>query len=108
MPIAPSRPMPSPANKSASALPRAFDGSPLKYPPHVAELSAPALAAQGLAFDYGRGRVVILGEAGMLSAQRIRYPPESGQADRRFGMNAAPGNARFALNILHWLTGLLP
>ena len=74
----------------------------------VAERSAPALAAQGLAFDYGRGRVVILGEAGMLSAQRIRYPPESGQADRRFGMNAAPGNARFGLNILHWLTGLLP
>ena len=74
----------------------------------LAGLSAPALAAQGLAFDYGRGRVVILGEAGMLSAQRIRYPPESGQADRRFGMNAAPGNARFGLNILHWLTGLLP
>lgn len=74
----------------------------------VAELSKPALPAQGLAFDYGRGRVVVLGEAGMLSAQLIRYPPESGQADRRFGMNAAPGNARFGLNIMHWLTGLLP
>lgn len=74
----------------------------------VAELSKPALPAQALAFPYGRGRVVVLGEAGMLSAQLIRFPPESGQADRRFGMNAAPGNARFALNILHWLTGLLP
>lgn len=74
----------------------------------VAELSKPALPAQGLAFEYGRGRVVVLGEAGMLSAQLIRYPPESGQADRRFGMNAAPGNARFGLNIMHWLTGLLP
>lgn len=74
----------------------------------VAELSQPALPAQGLAFDHGRGRVVVLGEAGMLSAQLIRFPPESGQADRRFGMNAAPGNARFGLNILHWLTGLLP
>ncbi|HEY0599317.1 DUF4350 domain-containing protein [Brevundimonas sp.] len=74
----------------------------------VEELSAPALPAQGLAFDHGRGRVVVLGEAGMLSAQLIRFPPESGQADRRFGMNAAPGNARFGLNILHWLTGLLP
>ena len=72
------------------------------------ELSKPALPAQGLAFEHGRGRVVVLGEAGMLSAQLIRYPPESGQADRRFGMNAAPGNARFGLNILHWLTGLLP
>ena len=74
----------------------------------IADLSKPALPAQGLAFQYGRGRVVVLGEAGMLSAQLIRYPPESGQADRRFGMNAAPGNARFGLNILHWLSGLLP
>lgn len=74
----------------------------------VAELSKPALPAQGLAFAHGQGRVVVLGEAGMLSAQLIRYPPESGQADRRFGMNAAPGNARFGLNIMHWLTGLLP
>ena len=74
----------------------------------IAELSKPALPAQGLAFDYGQGRVVVLGEAGMLSAQLVRYPPESGQPDRRFGMNAAPGNARFGLNILPWLTGLLP
>jgi hypothetical protein len=74
----------------------------------LSELSKPALPAQGLAFDHGRGRVVVLGEAGMLSAQLIRYPPGSTQADRRFGMNAAPGNAQFGLNILHWLTGLLP
>ena len=73
----------------------------------VAELSSPALPAQGLAFEYGQGRVVVLGEAGMLSAQLIRFPPESGQPDRRFGMNAAPGNARFGLNIMHWLSGVL-
>jgi len=74
----------------------------------IEELSKPALPAQGLAFGYGEGRVVVLGEAGMLSAQLIRYPPQSGQPDRRFGMNAAPGNARFGLNIMHWLSGLLP
>lgn len=74
----------------------------------VAELSSAALPAQALAFDHGRGRVVVLGEAGMLSAQLIRFPPGSSQADRRFGMNVAPGNARFGLNIMHWLTGLLP
>lgn len=72
----------------------------------LAEMSRPALPAQALAFSYGEGRVVVLGEAGMLSAQLIRYPDD--RPDRRFGMNAAPGNARFALNILHWLTGLLP
>ncbi|WP_332677220.1 DUF4350 domain-containing protein [Brevundimonas sp.] len=72
----------------------------------LAELSTPALPAQGLAFAHGEGRVVVLGEAGMLSAQVVRY--SDGQPDRRFGMNMAPGNAQFGLNILHWLTGLLP
>ena len=72
----------------------------------LTELSTPALPAQGLAFDHGRGRVVVLGEAGMLSAQVVRYP--DGRPDRRFGMNMAPGNAQFGLNIMHWLSGLLP
>lgn len=72
----------------------------------LTELSTPALPAQGLAFDHGQGRVVVLGEAGMLSAQVVRYP--DGRPDQRFGMNMAPGNAQFGLNIMHWLTGLLP
>lgn len=71
----------------------------------IAELSDPALPAQALAFAHGEGRVVVLGEAGMLSAQRVRF--ENGR-EMRFGMNVAPGNARFGLNVLHWLTGLLP
>jgi hypothetical protein len=52
--------------------------------------------AQGIAFQHGKGRVVILGEAAMLTAQ---------VADgEKFGMNA-PGNdnRQFALNIMHWL-----
>jgi len=69
-------------------------------------LSTLALPAQALAFRYGEGRVVVLGEAGMLSAQVVRYP--DGRPDQRFGMNTAPGNAQFGLNILHWLSGLLP
>ncbi len=57
--------------------------------------------AQGLAFSSGRGKVVVLGEAGMLSAQvngRMRAP---------MGMNV-PGtdNRQFALNIMHWLSGV--
>ena len=71
----------------------------------VTELSAAALPAQALAFSHGDGRVVVLGEAGMLTAQRVRFPDGR---EMSFGMNAAPGNARFGLNILHWLTGLLP
>jgi hypothetical protein len=71
----------------------------------IAELSKPALPAQALAFAHGQGRVVVLGEAGMLSAQLVRYPDGR---EMRFGMNVAPGNAQFGLNIMHWLTGLLP
>ncbi len=62
--------------------------------------------AQGLAFTHGEGRVVVLGEAGMLSAQLVRF--EDGRPDMRFGMNVATGNPQFGLNIMHWLTGLLP
>lgn len=56
--------------------------------------------SQGLAFSYGLGRVVVLGEAAMLSAQLAITP----QGTFRMGMNA-PGidNRQLALNILHWL-----
>jgi hypothetical protein len=56
---------------------------------------------QGLAFPHGKGRVVVLGEAGVLSAQFT--------AGRPMGMND-PGtdNRQLALNIMHWLSGLLP
>ncbi len=56
----------------------------------------PAGNAQGVAFDFGAGRVVILGEAAMLTAQVYK--------DEEFGMNRADNdNARFALNIMRWL-----
>ncbi|MEP6742510.1 MAG: DUF4350 domain-containing protein [bacterium] len=60
--------------------------------------------AQGLAFKFGKGRVVILGEAAMLSAQVAG----SGSEQFKMGMNV-PGNdnRQFALNIMHWLSGIL-
>ncbi len=59
---------------------------------------------QGLALTHGEGRVVVLGEAAMLSAQVVRSPDGS---ERPMGMNA-PGSQdqQFALNILHWLARL--
>ncbi|MGP0065576.1 MAG: twin-arginine translocation signal domain-containing protein [Isosphaeraceae bacterium] len=53
--------------------------------------------AQGLAFAFGKGRVVVLGEAAQIAG-----------AGRQMGMNV-PGidNRQMALNILHWLSGLL-
>ena len=58
--------------------------------------------AQGLAFKLGKGRAVVLAEAAMLSAQL------AGPQKMKFGMNR-PGldNRQLALNIMHWLSGLL-
>jgi len=56
--------------------------------------------AQGVALPFGKGRVVVLGEAAMMTAQI------SGDG-HPFGMNV-PGNddKKLALNILHWLSRL--
>lgn len=64
--------------------------------------------AQGLAMKFGKGRVVILAEAAMFSAQVIRYKEGDEQREFKMGMNV-PGNddRQFALNVLHWLSGLL-
>ena len=58
--------------------------------------------AQGIAMKFGKGRAVFLGEAAMLSAQL------AGPNQAKFGMNR-PGidNRQLALNIMHWLSGLL-
>lgn len=55
--------------------------------------------AQGVAFELGRGRVVVLGEAAMLTAQ------VTGRGQRKFGMNWPTNDDRqLALNIMHWLS----
>lgn len=60
---------------------------------------------QGAVLAFGQGRVAVFGEAAMFSAQL-------GGGARRvpMGMNdpAAPQNAQFLLNVMHWLSGLLP
>lgn len=58
--------------------------------------------AQALALKFGKGRVLVQGEAAMLSAQI------SGPEKYKMGMNV-PGNdnRQYALNVMHWLSGLL-
>jgi hypothetical protein len=70
--------------------------------PGVSEQASAAGRAQGLAFAFGKGRVVVMGEAGMLSAQL------AGADKRPFGMNR-PGidNRQLALNIMRWLSRVL-
>ena len=57
--------------------------------------------AQALAMELDNGRVVILGEAGMLRAQ-------GNNDETRVGMNV-PGydNRKLALNIMHWLSRMI-
>ena len=93
-----------------------FAGQSIKGPPWSASLlkfSASAVdrvdgnlvpAAgrdQGVAFVWGKGRVVVMGEAGQLSAQIARqgFP---------MGMNVPNSdNRKLALNTLHWLSRLI-
>jgi len=60
---------------------------------------------QAAALRVAKGRIVAAGEAAMFSAQRA-----GAQGENLMGFNAptAPQNAQFALNVLHWLSGLLP
>jgi hypothetical protein len=56
---------------------------------------------QAAALNVGRGRVVVLGEAAMLSAQR------AGAERAPMGMNEprAHQNARYGAQLLRWLAG---
>lgn len=64
--------------------------------------------AQGLAMTVGRGRVVVLGEAGMLSAQVVQFPPGDARQTIYMGMNVAGyDNQKFATNLMRWLAGAL-
>lgn len=57
--------------------------------------------SQAIALRYGDGRVVVVGEAALFSAQ-------VDMLGLKFGMNRAGNDDRqFALNVVHWLSGLL-
>jgi hypothetical protein len=79
----------------------AIDLTPARAGSEEKRVSA-AGRAQGIAFKFGKGRVVVMAEAGMLSAQI------GGPQKVKFGMNR-PGidNRQLALNIIHWLSGAL-
>jgi hypothetical protein len=53
--------------------------------------------SQGIAITFGKGKIVVLGEAAMLTAQKCGD-------NSNVGMNYNPDNKVLALNIMHWLT----
>jgi hypothetical protein len=68
--------------------------------PAKAGRSAAGLA-QGVALEFSKGRVVVLGEAAMLTSQVAR----SGGRVFHFGMSrASMDNRQLALNVMHWLS----
>jgi len=70
-----------------------------------AHSSAVAGRAQGIAMPFGKGRLVVAGEAAMFSAQVVRFGSGDQQREIKVGMNF-PGtdDRQFALNVMHWLS----
>lgn len=106
-------------NETGGARPSVFqrDGRSLYTDagtlPRTGEVVGSAKAAvrsQALAFDFGKGRVVVLGEAAMISAQIVRGQAAQmmGKEEIQMGMNRKGfDNRQLALNIMHWLSRLL-
>jgi hypothetical protein len=78
-------------------------GSPVVEDP---QSESTAGRAQGVTVQFGKGRVVILGEAALFSAQLLKSGGP--RPNIKFGVNT-PGNddKQFALNVMHWLSGAL-
>jgi hypothetical protein len=78
------------------------------YVAEMKERHGAAGKAQGIALRVGKGRVVMMGEAAMFSAQVFKFTYEGKPVEGKMGMNAEGNDDRqFALNVLHWLSGLL-
>lgn len=73
------------------------------FPPETPRLPAGGML-QGAALLHGKGRLAVFGEAAMFTAQVEESDPKI-----RTGFTAAGAdqNKQFALNVAHWLAGLL-
>lgn len=92
-----------------AALPTDSQGQIIRKDENIKAHSRPVAGrAQGIAMKFGKGRVVVMAEAAMFSAQIIKYKEGDKEQEMKMGMNV-PGNddRQFALNVLHWLSGLL-
>lgn len=90
-----------PAN--SSVLLKLADTAVDLLPPNGEKKVSAAGRAQGLAIKLGKGRVVVMGEAAMLTAQL------AGAEKAKFGGLNQTGidNRQLALNIMHWLSKVL-
>ncbi len=78
------------------------DGSDVMVDISYGEPAPVVGGAFGVSLEYGKGRVVVLGEATMFTARLRRGD------DRPIGMNTAGyDNRQLALNVMHWLSRAL-
>ena len=99
-PEAVDHPAPTAAQAAAASEPGyAWMSAVVGMPTHTARDRAMAIA-----FRFGSGRVVAVGEAAMFTAQTV---VDQGHTTT-MGMSAANDNEKLTLNVLHWLAGLLP
>jgi hypothetical protein len=107
--------LPPGVKATAAVVDRLPNGDPIPPGIQVQNREAGAVVSaagrsQGIAMAFGKGRVIVMGEAGMLSAQLIRGPAASamGKEEIQMGMNRKGiDNRQLALNIMHWLSRLL-
>lgn len=92
------------ATSAAAGKPRSdVKSSPAPMPLPIAAAHAPV----AIAFAMGKGRVVVLGDGMVLNAWITGSVVDGKfQAKRKQGL-AEADNQQFALNIMHWLSGLL-
>ena len=87
----------------SSVLLKLSDTATDRLPPDGKKFLSAAGRAQGLALEFGKGRVVVMGEAAMLTAQL------AGPEKAKFGgLNISTiDNRQLTLNIMHWLSKVL-
>jgi hypothetical protein len=92
----------APTPDDARAALQAKDAGP------SAPVRSVAGGAQGVVMAFGKGKVAVFGEAAMFSAQVVRLTRDGKEVEIKAGMNV-PGNdnRQLALNLFHWLSGLL-
>jgi hypothetical protein len=93
----------APTKQDLDAAEEAASRTPVDIAGIMAHARPVAGKAQGIALSHGKGRVVIVGEAAMFSAQILME--EQGHKEEKFGMNAQGNDdKRFVLNVFHWLS----
>ena len=100
----------------------ATDVSPILILPSSIELLMPTRAGefsektphlsaqnllQGATLRHGKGKVAVFGEAGMFTSQVVVRGKEI-LGETGTGIPEASENIQFLLNVMHWLSGLLP